>query len=1051
MPKTLMIKRDRGATDSRQMAPGDAQRCTAAANVVKLYSSDGIGSLEAIRRTDDVANAVSCIKSVRFVLGETNAPLALDHTTLKTNDTTDLDNSPKSVLRHRDNIPKPIRSDSLSQMNSDFVKNLNGSVLESGRQDFFSLVDVDKKDVISASIKGRKMISPGGHCTFFSSNDPLTRSAGQLERGAPCLRQEQDAPLELVKDKPSCTSTVTQVITFSAGTVKINNSDMYSRNAYKQVPPLATSPRNRNVLTVQNTKSEPVHIGHSTTHKLDPWFVDDSSDNKENIPAQFRCASQRRMTPKKKLGSGVLIRQTNVKTEFHGGLQEEYPRIKKVLFSPYSSPACDLGPNAELGLKPSSFGRSYKAPVENQPRKCTIKDLEEPKISSLTMSTSHFTAPDSHLPFDALRPDVHVMPDGGDHFQHSSHLGMDNKLPERWSSTESKAAIKPERDNSDYYSYDADHNRASLSPPNKSEVGSSTDDESHYHPHLDIPPPTVQVDVVGLGSDEEEAYVDGNTGNRHVEYRGAEDSGVVLDLSRSLDVAASSPCREQCWTKPQFTSTPLWRPWSQFRKAENEDTGVQESPLIQSLSSEDQGLHFNSQQTLSKNIEAPLDLRVNQPIPTQIAANNYSYVLSPMPYALQHPALALNYPQIQLASTLPATENSQSSLPSHYQCQVPQVTTTCSTKGKGKRPSSTTCMQVSAKQARCNSSPKSPTRAPLTEFPQKLIRQTRNIHGVMLAMPPENALPSRAALKGKRKCTKEDDQGTSSKCSENSRKRDRPQPYGDHELHEFVVQFYDSPLRSKYCDENNKYQVPRVPDNREDQAILRSELLELFQHSNLPGVPSALQYNVHALCFYPKMQHLFSLHQDGVDLEVLHFGAYGQAFGNLNLAAMSDDELNTILDSMSYVGDDGLMHCLVIRTVDNGVVCDHVATELGKMRRHSKNHYPEKKWVCCFCRAQMPDMTDMERHTSTHTGLKPFRCIECNKFFAQKITLGHHLKSVHNLVMTKMDPKKTFTCRQDGCLFQEHEREACLLHLEQHHSQEDFRNRKKRKQWPYDL
>ncbi|KAK6976358.1 serine/arginine repetitive matrix protein 1 isoform X2, partial [Biomphalaria glabrata] len=637
------------------------------------------------------------------------------------------------------------------------------------------------------------------------------------------------------------------------------------------------------------------------------------------------------------------------------------------------------------------------------------------------------------------------------HFQHSSHLGMDNKLPERWSSTESKAAIKPERDNSDYYSYDADHNRASLSPPNKSEVGSSTDDESHYHPHLDIPPPTVQVDVVGLGSDEEEAYVDGNTGNRHVEYRGAEDSGVVLDLSRSLDVAASSPCREQCWTKPQFTSTPLWRPWSQFRKAENEDTGVQESPLIQSLSSEDQGLHFNSQQTLSKNIEAPLDLRVNQPIPTQIAANNYSYVLSPMPYALQHPALALNYPQIQLASTLPATENSQSSLPSHYQCQVPQVTTTCSTKGKGKRPSSTTCMQVSAKQARCNSSPKSPTRAPLTEFPQKLIRQTRNIHGVMLAMPPENALPSRAALKGKRKCTKEDDQGTSSKCSENSRKRDRPQPYGDHELHEFVVQFYDSPLRSKYCDENNKYQVPRVPDNREDQAILRSELLELFQHSNLPGVPSALQYNVHALCFYPKMQHLFSLHQDGVDLEVLHFGAYGQAFGNLNLAAMSDDELNTILDSMSYVGDDGLMHCLVIRTVDNGVVCDHVATELGKMRRHSKNHYPEKKWVCCFCRAQMPDMTDMERHTSTHTGLKPFRCIECNKFFAQKITLGHHLKSVHNLVMTKMDPKKTFTCRQDGCLFQEHEREACLLHLEQHHSQEDFRNRKKRKQWPYDL
>lgn len=46
------------------------------------------------------------------------------------------------------------------------------------------------------------------------------------------------------------------------------------------------------------------------------------------------------------------------------------------------------------------------------------------------------------------------------------------------------------------------------------------------------------------------------------------------------------------------------------------------------------------------------------------------------------------------------------------------------------------------------------------------------------------------------------------------------------------------------------------------------------------------------------------------------------------------------------------------------------------------------------------------KKTNPCLGLKPFRCIECNKFFSQKVTLAHHLKSVHNLELEKMDPKK---------------------------------------------
>ena len=153
-------------------------------------------------------------------------------------------------------------------------------------------------------------------------------------------------------------------------------------------------------------------------------------------------------------------------------------------------------------------------------------------------------------------------------------------------------------------------------------------------------------------------------------------------------------------------------------------------------------------------------------------------------------------------------------------------------------------------------------------------------------------------------------------------------------------------------------------------------LLVLFLHFNHNYIPFLaflylfLSYLTSVLllyllrCLLPILQ-LYLV--KGINIYEFKFGAYGQAFENPRLRELGEMEFNNRLDSMCYVGEDNLLHCLVMRHIDNGARCDHVASELGKMRRHAKNHYPEKKWVCCFCRAQMPDLTDMERHTSTHT------------------------------------------------------------------------------------
>ncbi|BFZ15010.1 hypothetical protein BsWGS_18049 [Bradybaena similaris] len=305
-------------------------------------------------------------------------------------------------------------------------------------------------------------------------------------------------------------------------------------------------------------------------------------------------------------------------------------------------------------------------------------------------------------------------------------------------------------------------------------------------------------------------------------------------------------------------------------------------------------------------------------------------------------------------------------------------------------------------------------------------------------------------LKMSRACSLRSKENIIDASNETAKQRNKPELYGVREIIELPVDFYDCPERERFCNANFKFQVPKIPDSSEGQAELREALLRLFANSNLPPVPSALRHSVHALSQYPFMQHIFNLHAQGENLDSLKFGAYGLAFENLNLVEMGEQAFNEVLDNMSYLGEDNLLHCLV-KIHKNGSTCGHVAKEIGKIRRHSKNHYPDKKWVCVFCRVQMCDMTDLERHTATHTELKPFECSQCSKKFCQKVTLTQHMHKTHGQQLVKWDAKSSYICRQDGCSYSQGDELACYRHLKQHHALTDFIKRKSQNKWPFNV
>ncbi|GFN83990.1 hypothetical protein PoB_001049600, partial [Plakobranchus ocellatus] len=135
------------------------------------------------------------------------------------------------------------------------------------------------------------------------------------------------------------------------------------------------------------------------------------------------------------------------------------------------------------------------------------------------------------------------------------------------------------------------------------------------------------------------------------------------------------------------------------------------------------------------------------------------------------------------------------------------------------------------------------------------------IPGVVLSVPPPGARPASAFVHTKRLVPKSvllAAKRRQARAEEGqAKKRDRPPQFGEGEIEVLDVRFFDSPEKSRFCNENGEFVVPKVPDSRDDQDELRDALCRLYAESNLPKVPPALVYNVHALAYYPFMQHLF--------------------------------------------------------------------------------------------------------------------------------------------------------------------------------------------------
>lgn len=76
-------------------------------------------------------------------------------------------------------------------------------------------------------------------------------------------------------------------------------------------------------------------------------------------------------------------------------------------------------------------------------------------------------------------------------------------------------------------------------------------------------------------------------------------------------------------------------------------------------------------------------------------------------------------------------------------------------------------------------------------------------------------------------------------------------------------------------------------------------------------------------------------------------------------------------------------------------LCGKAFKRSSHLERHKHIHTGQRNFVCQLCPRRFRESGELMRHQRVHTGEKPFQCLICHMRFAERNTLRRHMKRKH--------------------------------------------------------
>ena len=103
---------------------------------------------------------------------------------------------------------------------------------------------------------------------------------------------------------------------------------------------------------------------------------------------------------------------------------------------------------------------------------------------------------------------------------------------------------------------------------------------------------------------------------------------------------------------------------------------------------------------------------------------------------------------------------------------------------------------------------------------------------------------------------------------------------------------------------------------------------------------------------------------------------------------------------MHAVSLDKLQLSASVKTRISCQLCYKHFSNIGNLNVHMRMHGSSnigRPHLCTLCGKAFMRKRELDRHTATHTGMKPFECLSCDKRFGRKDKLVRHMR-IHDVV-----------------------------------------------------